>query len=100
MSSSNIDKFESKDLIQGEVAKKGITVTRSDGVDVSVSSATYQRFKSDGTAMDETPQVATIDDDEVSANITAGTTAGRFYVDFTYVVGAWTRKARLYYDVV
>lgn len=100
MARPTLDAFDSKPLFRGEVKRKGITVSRADGVALVIDSATYQRFEEDGTAVDLTAQAAIVDDADVYANLTAGTTAGKYYVDFSYVVGSWIGKARLKYIVV
>lgn len=99
-----VDSIEDKDLYRGETRQKGITVSRSDGAVLTVSSATYRVYKTDGTALTE-PADATIEGNgtaavKVYANIAAGEEAGKRYVEFTYVIGSWTGKARLVYSVV
>lgn len=98
----DVDKLYVKNMFVGTIERKGIEVYRKDSLALSVSSATFQIFKRDGTEV-TTPAPATIetvdaDTVKVSADIHANE-AGDFYVEFTYVVGSWTKKARAYYRV-
>lgn len=77
---------------------------KENGAVVTVTSATYGVYKTDGTVV-SAPAAATIENNgtatvSVYANIVAGTEAGGRYVEFTIVIGSWTAKVRLVYNVV
>ena len=93
------DIFTSKDLIAGEVARKGITVTKSSGT-LDIGSATYAVYSAEDNSVVTVEQDATIDGANVYAYIDAGTTKGQYYAVFKYVDGSATRKAKLMFDVV
>lgn len=86
------------DMYTGEIRQQGVVVT-SGGVAATPTSATYQRYH-DGAALDAVPIAATIDSNEVYANITAGTATGSFFVMFYFTVDTQTVKARVNYNVL
>jgi hypothetical protein len=93
------DIFEAEDMFRGETRQEGITVTRTDGQALVIASATYQIFDWAGVSQGEAA-AATVDGGNVYANIVAGSVTGGRYVEFTYTVGSWTRKARKRYRVI
>lgn len=102
--SIKIDTIVDKDMLRGETRQKGIIISRSDGVTVTVSSASYRIFKTDGTAMTDSAS-ATISNNgtaavSVYAVIAAGTEPGGRYVEWTMAIGSWSPKAQTKYNVV
>jgi methanogenic corrinoid protein MtbC1 len=93
------DRFNSKNLITGEIARKGITVTKNSGT-LNITSATYAVYDAKDDSIITAESDATIDGADVYASITAGTAKGQRYVIFKWVDGSYTRKARLNFDVV
>lgn len=94
------DVFNSKNLFVGEVARKGITVTKSSGT-LNITSATVITYDGKDLSTVITAEAdATIDGADVYASISAGTTKGSRVTIFKYVDGSYTRKARLNYDIV
>jgi len=86
-------------MYRGTMLQKGIQVSRSDGQALVISSATYQIFDWAGTSQGNAA-AAMVDGGRVYANIAAGNAAGGRYLEFTYVLGSWTGKARLKYSVI
>ena len=93
------DRFVSRNLLTGEVARKGITVTKNSGT-LNITSATYAVYNAADDSVITAESDATIDSADVYAAISAGTTTGQRYVIFKWVDGSYTRKARLNFDVV
>ena len=94
------DVFDSKNLIAGEVVRKGIQITKNVGT-LGITSACYAVYNAETGAVVTSPTSAGYDNDSgtVWGNITAGTTAGQYYIDFTFVDSQYTKKARLHYEV-
>lgn len=93
------DVFNSKNLLTGEIARKGITITKSSGT-LNVTSATVITYDGKDGSVVTAEADATIDGADVYASIAAGSTIGSRYTIFKYVDGSYTRKARLNYDIV
>ena len=93
------DRFVSKNLLTGEIARKGITVTKNSG-SLNITSATCTVYNAADNSVVTAEADATIDSADVYASITAGTAQGQRYVIFKWVDGSYTRKARLNFDVV
>lgn len=93
------DRFQSKNLIIGEVARKGITVSKSSGT-LNITSATVITYDSKDNSVVTSEAAATIDSADVYASISAGTSIGSRRTIFKYVDGSYTRKAILDYDIV
>lgn len=98
------DTIIDKDMFCGEIRQKGIIVSRSDGVIVTVSSASYRIYKTDGTAVTDSAS-ATISNNgtaavSVYAAIAAGTEPGGRYVEWTMTIGSWAPKAKTTYNVI
>ena len=93
------DVFISKDLIAGEVARKGITVTKNSGT-LNITSATCITYSAEDDSIVIAEADATIDGANVYASISAGTTKRQLYTIFKWVDGSYTRKAKLLFDVV
>jgi hypothetical protein len=101
--SLTIDIIGSKDLIVGEIDLKQFTIERNDKAVLTVTSATYIIYSKDGDAL-TTSANATITNNAtalvtVSADISAGTNTGERYVEFSCVIGSYTKKVRLKYEV-
>jgi len=101
--SLKIDIFGSKDLLTSEVDTKGFTIKRSDGVAITVTTATFEIFDESGQSLG-TAASATITNNTtalvtISASISAGTNTGEKYVQFVLVIGALTKVVRLEYEV-
>ena len=64
----------------GATRRYGITASKADQSDITITSATYQRYKDDGTAVDVSAQAAVVNEGEVYAYLPAGSTAGKYYV--------------------
>lgn len=93
------DRFNSKNMIKGEVARKGITVEKSSG-SLNITSATVITYNSENNAIMTAEADATVDGADVYATISAGISIGSRHSIFKYVDGSYTRKARLDYDIV
>lgn len=93
------DRFNSKNMIVGEVARKGITVTKSSGT-LNITSATCTTYDTKDNTVVTAEADATIDSADVYASISAGTSIGSRRTVFKYVDGSYTRKAILDYDIV
>jgi hypothetical protein len=101
--SLKIDIFGSKDLLVGEVDTKGFTIKRSDGVAITLVTATFEIFDKSGQSL-STATGATITNNAttlvtISASISAGTNTGEKYVEFVLTTSALTKKVRLEYEV-
>lgn len=92
-----MDKFTTNDLATGEIAKKGITITKNSGT-LDVTSATY-------TVYDESFNVvtaesdATISGDDVYADVSAGTDLGARIMIIKAFDDPYVIKARLDYNI-
>lgn len=86
------------DMIAGETRIQGFAVTH-EGVAVTPANATYQRYRN-GTAIDAVPVAASINTNQVYANIPAGTTAGNYNCYFYYTVDTETVITRVQYKVL
>ncbi len=99
-----VDLFEDRDLYRGEIRRKGISVFRSDGISIIVTSAKFRVHKRDGTPLTEEADAEIQDNDtpvvKIYADVAAGDEPGGRYVEFTYVIGGMIGKARLTYNVV
>jgi hypothetical protein len=93
------DRFHSKNLVVGEVARKGITVTKSSGT-LNITSATCITYDTKDNSIVTAEADATIDSANVYASISAGSSIGSRRTIFKYVDGSYTRKALLDYEVV
>lgn len=91
--------FNSQNLITGEVARKGITITKSSGT-LNVTSATVITYDGKDGSVITAEADATIDSADVYASISAGSSIGSRYTIFKFVDGSYTRKVRLNYDIV
>lgn len=94
---SDVLSVKGADVYVGESRKQGFTVT-DDGTATTPTSATYKRYK-DGTALDANPIAASIDGNEVYADVVAGTATGFCAAVFSYTVGTQTVKTRVLYEV-
>lgn len=93
------DRFNSKNLVTGEVARKGVIVTKSSGT-LNITIATCITYDTKDNTVQTAEASAVIDGADVYASITAGDTVGSRRTIFKYVDGSYTRKAILDYEIV
>ncbi len=86
-------------MFVGSTRRYGVIAAKTDQTAITVSAATYQRFKDDGTAVDEAAEAAQVDGGYVYAFLAAGSTAGDYYVIFQFTVGNETLKIKVLYEV-
>lgn len=91
-------RLTSPNLYTGEIRRKGINITKSEGT-LSLSAATVTLYNWDGT-VDTAEASATISGGNVYALITAGTTPRKLYAIFKAVDGTPVIKGRLDFSVV
>lgn len=92
-------RFNSQNLVTGEVAEKGITVTKNSGT-LDITSATVTTYNSKDNSVITAEADATIDGADVYASISAGSSIGSRRTIFKYVDGSYTRKVILDYEIV
>lgn len=87
------------DMFVGEVRQQGFALARPNGRAISATSATYQRVL-EGVLIDAVPIAASIDGNQVYADIPAGGSPGHCAAMFTAVVETQTVIARVEYSVL
>lgn len=99
---ANPDIIEAKDMLVGEIANKGIVVSRSDDTTFIINSGTYQMFSVTSKQSLSAILPANVSGGTVSIPLQAPLFPGRVYVDFQYFIDAEgiARKARLSFNVV
>jgi hypothetical protein len=86
-------------MYPGEVLPFTMRLDRTDGETLTIDSATYEVFSLAGLSQGEGAEAATVAGHEVSGVVTAGETAGEYYVEFTCSVGGYVKKHRQYFRV-
>jgi hypothetical protein len=87
------------DMFVGEVRQQGFALARTDGMAISADSATYQRVF-EGVLVDAVPIAATIDGNQVYADIPAGGSPGHWAAMFTAIIDTQTVITKVGYTVL
>ncbi len=89
---------ESYSFLKGEVGPVTVVVVPEDGTSPAISNVTYQVCEADGTTVGS-QETATVVGYELTAAVAAGSTAGDFYVEFAFDLGAYDRRIRVLFTV-
>jgi hypothetical protein len=92
-------RFNSNNLLKGEEARKGITVTRNSGT-LDITSAYVTTYDAKDDSVVTARAAADFSGANVSALIAAGSSKGSRYTVFEFFDDPYTRKVRLDYDIV